>query len=713
MKGSTGVPSGVFSCVVDANPRFHVEALRWYATLTRSAGVRAEDLIVHSVSPSSSSIVLDYLRRRGVQVEPVAVFDARSPHCNKIGGALALAARGIEGLAVLTDTDVVVLDDPRGLPIPQGHVGLRTVGSANPSVEVLERVFAEAGVELPALVPLERIPNQQTVSGNGNGGVYMVPADLLAPLTKAWEQWARWLLERRSLLGGWGLHVDQTAMALALASEKLGVHALGLEWNFPSQNLSRISKDAPRPSIIHYHRAVTPSGLLKKTGVGRVDAQIAVANADISTGWRDVFPDASRWDWRTIPKSRKEPGVQDSGERLEHERALIDTVASMVKAGSVLDIGQRDPESASSEFPDGLVASDLADVGGGLEGDLVICLGNLTHEAEPSRYQELVRRVVHRSRRALLISGYEQPPDLASPTVHFHESLSRTLAMAAPDCEAYPVLEIDGVTTYLVLRPDPDRHPRDFDAQTLRPLVNRHPNPLLLADLRLCARQTVRFFSDHGSRLWEYPTVARIVGTTTAPQERVLDVAAGVNPLVPFLFRQGYEVETLDPSSCIREWPPSNDWNERGFLDYAAAGLARKSWNCAVGKLPLTPKFSAAFCIDFPQRIPPGDLRTWLSDIGARLVPEGALVLTFGLRRGTRQMWNTDPVSTVGPKPGRDTFEDFLEVSREAGFELDDSQVATNWGDASTDRGLVVLRRRPHSARPSRLRALAALVRKP
>ena len=31
--------AGVFSCVVDQHPRFHLEALRWFASLTTVAGV--------------------------------------------------------------------------------------------------------------------------------------------------------------------------------------------------------------------------------------------------------------------------------------------------------------------------------------------------------------------------------------------------------------------------------------------------------------------------------------------------------------------------------------------------------------------------------------------------------------------------------------------------------------------------------------------------
>ena len=46
-------PAGRFSCVVDSDPRFHLDALRWYAALTRVAGVASGDLVVHAVDGMS------------------------------------------------------------------------------------------------------------------------------------------------------------------------------------------------------------------------------------------------------------------------------------------------------------------------------------------------------------------------------------------------------------------------------------------------------------------------------------------------------------------------------------------------------------------------------------------------------------------------------------------------------------------------------------
>ena len=192
-----------------------------------------QDLVVHSVGVEGSE-VLDYLQGRGVSVVPIEPFDGRSPHCNKIAGALRLAQRGVDGLAVLTDTDVVVLQDPRRMSLPPTAVASKPVDNPNPPLRVLKDLFAGAGVPLPPLVALDWHPQAQTVAGNGNGGLYMVPAPLLSQVAQAWEHWARWLLERTDIPGKWDRFTDQMAMALALAAEGIETFALDTRWNFRS-----------------------------------------------------------------------------------------------------------------------------------------------------------------------------------------------------------------------------------------------------------------------------------------------------------------------------------------------------------------------------------------------------------------------------------------------------------------------------------------------
>src|SRR4051812_5943276 len=141
----------VYSCVIDSDPRFHLDALRWFATLTRTAEIPAQNLGVHVVGTSTSD-VLEYLRSQGVEVRTVGPFDARSPHCNKISAAVALASGAIpDQLYVLTDSDVAIAKDPAAAH-RESVLAAKIVDAPNPPLAVLREVFAVAGVDLPPVI---------------------------------------------------------------------------------------------------------------------------------------------------------------------------------------------------------------------------------------------------------------------------------------------------------------------------------------------------------------------------------------------------------------------------------------------------------------------------------------------------------------------------------------------------------------------------------
>lgn len=109
--------------------------------------------VVHAVGTDSSP-QLDYLRQEGLTVRSVEQFDARHPPCNKISGALALASR-TDGLVILTDSDVALLEDPRTLAVSPESVASRIVVEPLPTVEVLAVIFETADLQLPPLVLLD------------------------------------------------------------------------------------------------------------------------------------------------------------------------------------------------------------------------------------------------------------------------------------------------------------------------------------------------------------------------------------------------------------------------------------------------------------------------------------------------------------------------------------------------------------------------------
>lgn len=268
---------GVISTVIDMrHPRFAVEALRWYASLTRIVGVPATELRLNVVGDGESPIV-EELHSRGVAVRKIPSFDPRHPPCNKIGGALSLCEDDWEGLCVLTDSDVAFFEDPRAISIPDDHVGMRPVDIERPELHVLKDIFAAAGVDETRVVATGWQPGGQTLAGNGNGGFYVIPAAVLAVVSREWGRWATWLLDRELLprVGDRVMCVDQVAMALALAELGISVTDLDPRWNLPTHIPTL---DPPVPAMVHYHRNVAETGELVSPGVPAVDSLVAKAN---------------------------------------------------------------------------------------------------------------------------------------------------------------------------------------------------------------------------------------------------------------------------------------------------------------------------------------------------------------------------------------------------------------------------------------------------
>jgi SAM-dependent methyltransferase len=480
--------AGTFACVVDAHPRFHLDALRWFASLTRLAGVDAADLVVHTVGPAASD-VLQYLTAHGVAVREIQPFDSRSPYCNKISGALCLAAERRQGLAVLTDCDVAICEDPRRLRVPFGQVGMTPVNLALPPLEVLAAVFAAAGLAVPRRTAIPWQPGEFTLAGNGNGGLYLVPGDLLPAVARAWEQWARWLLARLERLAAWTVHVDQVAMALALAAEGIETCELDVRWNLPLHLPAIIPADPPVPAVIHYHHELDPTGQIRSTGKAAIDRRIADANAALGDLWREAFPNATFWEWRYLTNPELGSGVGSRGKPLQDKRALLTALIEVLRPASTLDVGCGDGEATRGMTIENYVGLDVSAAAvrraracrpdgeyrvGTLadhpvQADLTVCLDVLIHQADPTAYHDLVGRLLHSSTRALVVSGYERPFAPTWSMVHFHEPLSTTIRRCEPAAEIYPLREEHQIVTLLVLRPLPAG--RDIRTEVLPELV--------------------------------------------------------------------------------------------------------------------------------------------------------------------------------------------------------------------------------------------------
>ncbi|MEA2695682.1 MAG: hypothetical protein QOJ16_5069, partial [Acidobacteriota bacterium] len=300
-------------------------------------------------------------------------------------------------------------------------------------------------------------------------------------------------------------------------------------------------------------------------------------------------------------------------------------------------------------------------------------------QADGARCRELVARLLRAAARALVIAGAEPLPAI--------------LQSCDPEAEIYPLGEERGVATFLALKAPPDRHPNDFDAAELAALVARHPNPLRLLALRLSAWKTTGFYPRHEPRLWEYPTVADRVSAFLPPGSRIVDIGAGVNPLVPYLTSLGYQVDTVDSSPLRRAWPPQPDWNEWDFLDYSACGLAHGSWNCTLDQLPRSSTFDGAYSVSVVEHLPAADRRALFGEIRDRLQPEGVVILTVDLLRGSDALWNRNRGLEIEAAASHGTIGDLLSELSRVGFDLVEVEYLRDWGQVVVDTCLVVARR--------------------
>lgn len=710
--GRSAQTRGVVACTIDSHPRFHLEALRWFTSATKVADIEPSDLVVNVIGQGPRDVI-GRLERSGVRVRTIEPFDERSPHCNKISGALAMSREVTGGTCVLTDADVAILEDPRSVALPPGHVGMKPVDVANPPVEVLGGVFARAGVAEPELVTVPWQNGAATFAGNGNGGLYLVPAQMLAELSYAWSRWALWLLDRIHLLGEWSVHVDQVSMALALADSGIGVHSLEPQWNMPIHIEGLVPADASAPSVIHYHSRIDHIGLIRTTGNAGVDEGISRVNTAVAAAWKEEFPNTTFWEWRYLTNPELGSGVGSRGERLEAKRRLITRVVRAIEPSSVLDVGCGDGEATRGIALPGYLGLDLSTESiarasasrpegryrlGSLEenpseADLVFCLDVLIHQSDPAVYRSLVGTLVESARSALVVSGYDRPFSATSPMIFFHEPLARTLEGCGAGLEVYPLCEEHEVTTFLVLKPPNVRHPRDFDAASLREVIAQHPNPLRLADIRTSARRTVGFYPDHAPRLWEYPVVADLVDKLAAPGASVIDVGSGVSPLAPYLAAGGYFVDTLDPSPNTRAWPPTPDWNEWDFLDYGALGLARRSWNCTLEEVPPEHDYDVVYSVSVIEHLPASVRRSLLSEMRNRLRTSGLLVLTVDLVRGSDDLWNRSRGVEVEDPSVHGTFQSMVAETTGSGFDVLEAGAVRGLGDVPVDIGVVVAKR--------------------
>jgi SAM-dependent methyltransferase len=460
---------GVFACVINRDPRSHLEALRWFASLTGVVGVAADDLIIYTGVDSSDAV--QFLRRSGVHVRQTA----RPESLRWSGIASALASGGAEaaGLLVLADSDLVFTQDPRSLVLPPRLIASTSATRALPPDDVLSRVFEVARLTRPQFLA-HRPPSGPALADGAERGLLLVPSALLPELAGCWDEWTGFLARHTDLPDD-----DQLALVLAAAAAGIEILQLGEQWHVSLGDATVLQEEADPPAVIHYHDRIEPTGLLMPVGIPAVDEQIRAVNGAVRRLWQEAFPNATFWEWRYRTNPALGSGIGSRGEALAEKRDFLSAVLALLDPASVLDVGCGDAEATRSLPIRHYVGLDLSPEAirrarrGRPEGDfrvgtlsdhdvqaeLTMCLDVLIHQPDRDGYEALVRRLLDSASGALLVSGFERRPTMTSPMVHFHEPLTKTLRRNAPGARIYRMRSHRGGATSLVLKPSPALQP--------------------------------------------------------------------------------------------------------------------------------------------------------------------------------------------------------------------------------------------------------------
>jgi len=483
-----------------------------------------------------------------------------------------------------------------------------------------------------------------------------------------------------------------------LAAEGIEWDSLGAGWNTPTHYEALIPPDSQRPHVLHYHWEVDSSGLIKPVGRASIDGQIEIANSAIRKVFEEAKPSATLRRWRANDQPAAVPADPSAALASLAASYALPTVLEVAEPGrSVTDglpVGERQLIIPSIEAVVAARSTLVSDESREHWADLTVALNVLKHVPQADEYRRMVELLWESTNGALVVSGLADCFGERSAGEYYHEPLRHTLHLVAPDAEMYPVAADGSSETVVVLRAPDDPHPRDFGSETLEPLIDRVPDAAALLTMRLSARTTTGFYPDHSPRLWEYPVVARLVTESLEPGSRLVDVGAGVSPLAPFLTSRGYLVETVDPSPIWRDWSDHVEWNEWGFLDYAATGLASRSWNRTLDQVPSRPFFDGSYSVSVIEHVPAKKRRALLADMSARTRIGGLVVLTIDLQPGTDDLWNYNMGVQVDDPARHGTLQSVMEECSAVGFELFHEERVRDWPVTHVEIGLLALRQR-------------------
>ena len=238
-----------YSCVVDKKERYLRQGWLWVNSLIELGKINPSNIWVHFITGTDDGYI-DKVSNTGVNISVIEPYGDKT-YCNKV---VQMRNDGLKDAdaVILMDIDMIMLEKFENT-LDYEHISAKIVNDTNPSIEVIDELFAVAEVKKAIPHMTVELNTGITYGANFNGGLYIVPKKYYDVIQSGWEKWVQWMLKNGKPLydAKREAHIDQLSFCMTVHENNIPVKYLSRLHNYP---LPFQFGDSDRPPyVLHYH----------------------------------------------------------------------------------------------------------------------------------------------------------------------------------------------------------------------------------------------------------------------------------------------------------------------------------------------------------------------------------------------------------------------------------------------------------------------------
>jgi len=456
------------------------------------------------------------------------------------------------------------------------------------------------------------------------------------------------------------MHTDQISLCIALNEAEWEYKFLPYEFNCPIHidvNLVK-RKISQNPLVVHYHKEINTTGLLKLTNYSLIDDVISSINKILMSNFNNnLF-----WNYRYFTNPELGSGIGSRGKFTEYKSKLLKNMG-IEKSNSVLDVGCGDLEVlsgfkikkyygmdisehalkiAKEKFPYGFYFSyserEKIPI-----CDLVICFDVLIHQETKVRYFELINFLISKTDNNLIVSGYDNNTSDDSNMCFFYENISESLKNTGSFKYIFKIGEYRGVSIYFADKGNLNNKntTNDISNSDIDEVLNSTniDKDLLLSSI-IVSRNHFGWFTKHYPRIYKYPWLLKNLGDYLE-NLNIADFGAGVSPIPILISQKGAYVFTIDNHPKKIDLSNVSSSNEWGFFDYNTLDKNIISINKPLDENTFEEGYiDIWYSISVLEHMSAKTRRENFNIIAKTLKSEGKIFITLDLIKGSEKLWN-------------------------------------------------------------------------